>query len=248
MRSAGESEVDLPRRYRELAPWFHLLTAPGEYVEEAAEIRDLLQATADGPVERVLELGSGGGNNASHLRGSFQLTLVDASEQMLAVSRTLNPECEHLLGDMRSLRLGRTFDAVLVHDAVMYLTDERELRMALETVALHARPGGAVLVAPDCTRESWKPATSSGGHDGPDGRALRYLEWDWDDDPRDTVFTSAMAYLLREPDGSVRVEHDVNRCGVFPRATWLRLLDEAGVDSTVVPSAWGPEIFVGRRR
>jgi hypothetical protein len=149
---------------------------------------------------------------------------------------------------MRTLRLGRTFDAVLLHDAVMYLTEENELRLALETVAVHARSGGAVLVAPDCTRESWKAETSSGGNDGPDGRGLRYLEWDWDDDPRDTVFTSAMAYLLREPDGSVRVQHDVSRHGVFPRATWLRLLDEVGVEGRAVRSGWGHEIFVGRRR
>ena len=42
---------------------------------------------------------------------------------MLELSRTLNPDCEHLEGDMRTLRLGRTFDAVLIHDAVMYMTD-----------------------------------------------------------------------------------------------------------------------------
>ena len=36
------------------------------------------------------------------------MTLVDLSEEMLAVSRELNPECEHLQGDMRTLRLGRT--------------------------------------------------------------------------------------------------------------------------------------------
>src|SRR3972149_1508073 len=59
----------------------------------------------------VLELGSGGGNNASHMKAHFKLTLVDRSPAMLAVSRALNPECEHLEGDMRTLRLGRGFDA-----------------------------------------------------------------------------------------------------------------------------------------
>ena len=50
----------------------------------------------------------------------FTCTLSDLSPQMLSLSRTLNPGCEHVLGDMRTLRLGRTFDAVFVHDAVMY--------------------------------------------------------------------------------------------------------------------------------
>ena len=47
----------------------------------------------------VLELGSGGGNNASHLKAQFRMTLVDRSPGMLAVSRALNPECEHVEGD-----------------------------------------------------------------------------------------------------------------------------------------------------
>jgi hypothetical protein len=41
---------------------------------------------------------------------------------MLALSMTVNPECEHIEGDMRTLRLGHTFDAVFLHDAVMSLT------------------------------------------------------------------------------------------------------------------------------
>ena len=77
---------------------------------------------------------------------------------MLELSRGLNPGCEHLLGDMRTLRLGRTFDAVLIHDAVMYMTSEADLRAALETAFVHLRPGGAAVVAPDCVRETFRPS------------------------------------------------------------------------------------------
>jgi hypothetical protein len=52
---------------------------------------------------------------------------------MRAMSRALNPDCEHLDGDMRSVRLARSFDAVFVHDAVCYMTTESDLRMAIET-------------------------------------------------------------------------------------------------------------------
>ena len=88
-----------------------------------------------------------------------------------------NPECEHVQGDMRTLRLGRTFDAVFVHDAVAYLTTERELAATIETAVSHTKPGGVALFVPDAVRDSFEPGTSHGGHDGPDGRALRYLEW-----------------------------------------------------------------------
>ena len=80
---------------------------------------------ADGPVSTVLELGSGGGNNASHLKRHFTLTLVDRSPEMLELSRGLNPELEHVEGDMRTMRLDRTFDAVFVHDALAYILTER---------------------------------------------------------------------------------------------------------------------------
>jgi hypothetical protein len=37
------------------------------------------------------------------------------------------------MADMRTLRLDRFFDAVLVHDCVCYLTAEADLRLAMET-------------------------------------------------------------------------------------------------------------------
>ena len=102
-----------PRLYADLAPWFHLLTTPGEYVEEAAYNAERMAEAAVGPVRTVLELGSGGGNSASHLKQRFEMTLSDLSPEMLAVSRRINPEVEHVQGDMRSLRLpGRQFDGV----------------------------------------------------------------------------------------------------------------------------------------
>src|SRR5512139_1824364 len=97
------------RLYRELAPWFHLLTHPSDYAEEAAYYTRLIEEAGDGPMQTLLELGSGGGNNASHLKARFQCTLTDLSAEMLTLSAALNPECEQLRGDMRTLRLGRVF-------------------------------------------------------------------------------------------------------------------------------------------
>src|SRR5690349_23802772 len=99
------------RLYTELADWWPLISPPDVYADEAAYLAGVL-GSAVPPVREVLDLGSGGGNVATHLKGRFAMTLVDLSEDMLAVSRRLNPECAHLQGDMRTLRLGRRFDAV----------------------------------------------------------------------------------------------------------------------------------------
>ena len=83
---------ELPRLYTELASWFHLLTAPAEYVEEAEFFRRAFLEAADVPPRTLLELGSGGGNVASHYKRHFQSTLVDLSPPMLALSTTLMSE------------------------------------------------------------------------------------------------------------------------------------------------------------
>ena len=222
------------RLYGDLAPWFHLLTAPSDYAEEAARYRDaILEELPEATT--LLELGSGGGNNASHLSERFTCTLSDLSPQMLSLSRTLNPGCEHVLGDMRTLRLGRTFDAVFVHDAIMYLATEDDLRACLGTALAHTRPGGAALFVPDCTRETFAPGTDHGGHDGADGRALRYLEWTTDPDPGDTSFEIDYAVVLHEPGQPSRLVHDHHVVGLFPEHTWLHLLEQAGFAARVVP-------------
>ena len=249
--------------YTDLAPFWPLVSAPEEYAEEAAFAGALLRtaepaddgagATADpGVRQTVLELGSGGGNNAAHLKHVFAMTLVDLSPQMLAVSERLNPECEHLQGDMRTLRLGRTFDAVFVHDAVEYMTTEDDLRRAVATVFAHCRPGGVAVLVPDHIAENYEPGSDHGGTDGDDGRGLRYLAWSHPVEPGATTATTDYAFLVRAADGSVSVAHDTHVLGLFPRETWLRVLAEAGFTARSVAEVTQEdrlprEFFVGSR-
>lgn len=241
------SVPDAPKLYGELASWFHLLSWPADYAEEADFARSLLEEPSSPPLT-LLELGSGGGNNASHLKAHFKMTLTDVSEGMLDLSRTLNPECEHLRGNMKSLRLGRVFDAVFIHDAIMYMTTEDDLRTALETARIHCKDGGRALFMPDMIRETFVSLTTHGGHDGSAGKArsIRYIEWTFDPDPSDTTYTVDFAYLLREGRGTVRVVQDTHVFGLFPRDTWLRLLADASFEGRSVTDPWGREVFVSR--
>ena len=219
------------RLYDDIAGWWPVISPPAEYAEEATLYVDMIRARARRPVREVLELGSGGGNNASHMKRAFEMTLVEPSDRMRENSRALNPECEHHPGDMRHVRLERTFDAVFLHDAVMYMTTEKDLRAALETVAVHLSPGGVALVAPDATRESFSGSTDHGGGEDEKGRQARYLEWTLPPEPGETTYTVHYAFLLRDVDGNVRVVHDVHREGVFSRATWLELFREVGLNA-----------------
>lgn len=221
-----------PKLYAELAEWWPLLSAPEDYAEEAATWLTLLKEAGNVPARTLLELGSGGGNNASFLKRHFEMTLVDLSEGMLAHSRRLNPESEHHVGDMRTVRLGRTFDRVFIHDAVCYMTTPDDLRQAFETAAAHLRPGGGLVVVPDAVRETFAAGTEHGGHDG-DGRGLRYLEWTWDPDPADCTYTVDYVYVMREGAGMPHVEIDRHVEGLFGRDEWLGALRDAGFEPDV---------------
>jgi SAM-dependent methyltransferase len=241
------------RFYEDLAAWWPLISPPEDYAEEAAYAASLLaSASASGAAREVLELGSGGGSNAFHLKARFALTLVDLSADMLEVSRRLNPECEHRQGDMRNVRLGRTFDAVFVHDAVDYMTTEADLAAAVETAYVHCRPGGVAVFVPDQTREIYTDEVDHGGSDGADGRAVRFLDWTWDPDPADTWIATEYAFALRHADGVVEVVHETHRTGLFSRAEWLRLLTAAGFEAEHVVEDTSEDrprrdVFIGRR-
>ena len=237
--------------YSVLAPWWPLISPVGDYAEEAAYIAEVLHGWPY-RVRRVLELGSGGGHIAHHLRNQFDMTLTDVSAEMLAVSRSLNPECRHVRADMRTLRLGETFDAVLVHDAIDYMTTEHDLAAALDTAAAHLQPNGQLVVVPDDTAESFEPDSEVGGSDGPDGRSVRFLAWTYDPDPADTAVQTEYAFVLRSADSTVTTAHETHRTGLFPVSTWLRLLAEAGFAASAETERTTEEreprtVFVGIR-
>lgn len=233
--------------YTELAHWWPLLSAYEDYADEAEFFRQRLVGANLSASPSLLELGSGGGNNAFYLKRTFpHMTLTDLSPGMLAVSGALNPECEHVQGDMRTLRLGREFDAVFIHDAIDYMTTSADLRQALETAYVHCRAGGVALFVPDHVRETFEPSTQHGGEDG-DGRALRFLEWTYDPDESDTTCVTEFAYLLREGQQMAHLEHDVHICGLFPRAEWLQHLHDLGFQAEVVRDNYERDLFVARK-
>lgn len=238
--------------YGDLADWYTLISPPAEFEDEADHLVRLVEALAEGPADTLLEIGAGGGCMASHLSGRFRCTLTDLFEEMLAVSRGLNPRAEHVQGDMRTMRLDRAFDVVLLHDAVTYMTTEDDLAAAIATVAAHLRPGGLAVIVPDETAETYEPGIDAGGGDGDDGRGARYLEWSHPLPAGATACDVDWAFLLRDADGTARVVHDRHTAGVFPRATWLALLDRAGlrvVEADVPdPHAGERVVFTARRR
>ena len=240
------------RFYHELARWWPLISPVTDYADEAAEFLRVFDAAA--PVaSTLLELGSGGGHNACYLKSKYALTLVDLSEAMLEMSRRLNPECEHLHGDMRRLALDRQFDIVFVHDAIDYMTTEHDLSAAIATAARHVAPGGIALFVPDHLKETYEPSSDVGGHDGGDGEGIRFLEWSWDPDPADTEGVVVYSFVTREQDGAWQAHSEQHSFGLFRRADWERLIADAGLTPQAILEETTDDrpprvMFLGRQR
>ena len=218
--------------YSELASWFYLLTAPDEYREEAKFYAETLKNSARIPVKSVLEMGSGGGNNAFHMKNHFTMTLSDISSDMLQESKKINPECEHIQGDMRYLRLGRRFDAIFIHDAIDYILNEDELFKTFQTAFIHCKPGGTALFCPDYIKETFRENTETGGHDAGE-RGLRYLDWTCDVDKKGEGWVSHFVIILRDGD-KVEYRTDEHHCGLFSKRVWKDLLVQAGFQELAV--------------
>jgi SAM-dependent methyltransferase len=232
--------------YDELAEWWPVFSDPAGYRREVDHFRRVLRASTRPEPRTLLELGSGGGNSALHLKKRFAMTLVDISPRMLRVSRRLNPDCEHVRGDIRSVRLGRTFDAVYVHDAICHMTTEKDLQAVMRTAYEHCRPGGVALFVPDFVRETFEEGTDQGGSDSERGR-VRFLQWIVDPDPDDATYVVDFVIMLRDRKGKLRVAHDRHLQGLFPRTRWLQLLRQVGFRAGVVKNSRVRDAFLARR-
>jgi len=149
------------------------------------------------------------------------------------ITRVLDPHCAHTVGDTRTLLLGDTFDLVLAHDAIAYMTTEDDLGAAIDTAWRHLAPGGLALIIPDDVADTFEPGTDVSGSDAPDGRAARLFEWSEGVGPDGTVVVH-YSFLLRDADETVRTAYERHVVGLFARATWQRLLAARGFEVEVV--------------
>lgn len=232
--------------YNELAEWWHLLSAPEDYKEEADLFWEVI-CRYKSTIKTALELGSGGGNNAFYLKKHCQMTLTDLSPHMIAVSKKINPECEHIVCDMRKVALDHQFDLVFIHDAITYMTTEQDLLKVFETAYKHLKADGLLFIIPDAFTETFKPDTHQGGHDGEKG-SIRYLEWIADKDPSDHLVEVDYVYIIKDDQGQVQTAHDSSVYGLFDQKTWQNLLNQVGFEVFFEPlehSELAPGSYIG---
>ncbi len=226
-----------------------IISPPEEYGSEAAFFGDVIREELGPGRHKLLELGVGGGHNLSHLTDDFDCTAVDLSPAMLALSKGLNPGVEHHVGDMRNIRLERTFDTVLVHDSASYLLTEQDLTETFATAAAHLRPGGVLMVAPDWFQETFPDGWVYNWDRQQGDIEVNIQEVMVDPDPSDTQVESTYTYTIKKA-GVTTVEVDTHITGLFSIQTWSDLMGQAGfrVEVRTLPpneGGYGSWLFIG---
>jgi SAM-dependent methyltransferase len=158
---------------------------------------------------------------------------VDISPAMLELAGKLNTDIVYVEGDMRMVRLDRTFDAVTLLDSVNYMLTGSDLQAAFETAYVHLKPGGVFLTAIEQTLETFRQNKVQYLVRERDGVEIAFIENMYDPDPTDTTYESTFIYLIRR-EGSLEIETDRHLGGLFSLGVWYDMLTSVGFEAKTV--------------
>lgn len=227
----------MDRLYEQLAHLWPLLSPLEDYAADADRIATLihthLKADGDTPLD-IIELGAGGGHTLFYFGQKHRCTAVDLSDAMLENSRHINPDVTHVVADMRTLQLDQQFDVVLIHDAIDYLTTEADVAATLSVSADHLRPGGLLIVAPTYVTETFVDGESMEDENSDDDIEIRYVTSVSAVPGKSPLIEMNLTIFVRDlATELMTVETDRHVCGLFSKATWMKLMSEAGFEVTV---------------
>jgi trans-aconitate methyltransferase len=98
------------------------------------------------PGGTILDIGCGTGEPIARYltERDFSVTGVDSSPSMIQMCRDRFPDHEWIVGDIRTLAIGRRFDGVLAWDSFFHLSPDAQ-RVMFPRFAAHAAPGAALM-------------------------------------------------------------------------------------------------------
>ena len=161
------------------------------------------------------------------LKKHFEVTGSDISADMLRLARKLNPEVEYVRGDMRTARLGRLFDAVIIADSITYMRTESDLEAAFRTAHRHLKSGGVFCTYAEQTADRFEQNKTEVSMRRRGDAEVVFIENSFDPDPGDTTCEFTFVYIIRR-GGKLMIETDRHIGGLFNLATWLRSLRRVG--------------------
>ena len=223
---------DQRRLYSDLAWAWPLISQGEDYVQEAQAFARQIRQRARIPVSTLLHLGCGGGRLDLTLKKYFNVSGVDVSQPMLDLAGQLNPEVTYFTGDMRTVTLEKTFDAVVIADSIDYMLNEADLRGAFQTAYVHLKSGGIFCTYAGVTRQSFRQNDTRVSTHAEGSVVVTLIENRYDPNPQDSTYENTFVYLIRREgsEGQLEIETDRHLGGLFDLETWSRCLSDTGFE------------------
>lgn len=201
------------------ARYYDLFYSDKNYTEESEYVLSLLKNAGCTQPDRLLDLGCGTGGHARCFAAKgmdvvgidlSETSIANADKKAAAMTGTRSPT--YHCADIRTFRLGKTFDAVVSLFHVMsYQISDSDIQSAFETARIHLNEGGifvfdcwhgpGVLTDPPVVRVRRYPTES--------GEVVRISEPEMDTDRNCvTVHYQVLApQILGEPPADIRENH-----------------------------------------
>jgi ubiquinone/menaquinone biosynthesis C-methylase UbiE len=138
------------------ARFYDAIYARKDYAAEAEALRAIIASEMDRPARTLLDVACGTGRHLAQMQTAFEVEGADLNEDLLALAKERLPNVRLHHADMRSIDLGRDFDAVTcLFGAIGYLTSREDLEAAIAAMARHVAPGGLLIVDPWWPPDKW---------------------------------------------------------------------------------------------
>ncbi|KAF0126480.1 MAG: type 11 methyltransferase [Elusimicrobia bacterium] len=160
------------------------------------------------------------------------------------LARRLNPDVAYAVGDMRTLRLGRTYDAVVAWDSLNHMTGPADLEKVFATAYRHLEKGGVFFFLLDTDRAQFRQGAVDGYIGRGKGVKIAFIENLYDPDPSDSHYETRFVFLIRRK-GGFSVETDRFRCGLFSAGEVPALLRKRGFRARFLKCRPGAEALEG---
>lgn len=212
-----------------------------DYVEEICRRHGLAPDT-------ILDVACGTGNSTiPFAKRGYRLAGVDGSPSMLAVARAkaeaARLDIEFAQQDMRSLQpwaltRGPAFDLVLcLYDSLNYLTEPRELAVALPGFLAAVRPGGLLVFDVNAARRLSLMTETSLFLEGPDWTFIERNEYD----PSTLMWRIKVTGFIREGGGLYRRFAETHLERSYSEKEIRAMLGTAGFRTLAAYNAFGFE-------
>ena len=218
--------------YKSLAWCYEFITTGEGHKKEANFVKKIVRKYKKSKGNELLDVGCGHGWHDKFLKKHFKITGIDLSRTMLKLAKKKNPEITYKQSNMRNFDLNKKFDVVMSFDAMMHNLNYKDLKATIKCLSNHLAKDGVLVFHLDKLKENFKQygiVSKPEEHQfSKNNIYMTYFQFDYDKNPKDTIFESCLVFLIAEKGKNLEVKVDMEKMGLFKLTKVRKILSDLG--------------------